>query len=114
MITPDKNQKAAGGESSEPSKDPDAAEVKREGKDNELVPEDDQEAKADEEDDQQNHQQMEKQIKFYIASTGEVIHSIRLAADETLSEEDLEDIRQKLAFDTGIEMNSIQIASEEK
>ena len=51
--------------------------------------------------------QIMKEVQFYIASTGEVIHTI--SVDENISDDELENIRQKISFDKGIPMNSIGI-----
>ncbi|HEY1024023.1 MAG TPA: hypothetical protein VGE26_02570 [Sphingobacteriaceae bacterium] len=48
-----------------------------------------------------------KRYKFYLAQTGEVIHSVYLS-DEDATEEKLDKIRLNLALNKGYEANSIE------
>ena len=50
-----------------------------------------------------------KQIQFFLASTGEVIETIPLAVGEAPSADQIEAMRQQLAFDRGFELNSIGV-----
>jgi hypothetical protein len=51
-----------------------------------------------------------KQYKFFVADTGEVLDTIE--SNEEISDQKLNEIRQKLALEAGIEANSIEYKEE--
>lgn len=47
----------------------------------------------------------DRKFRFYLAETGEIIHTVTLREEPT--EEKMDEIRLKLAYDKGYEANSI-------